>query len=83
EYFTDIVTSRTYNKIKDKIWLMMGGRSKYGKNSRSVIKQLSNALKTTIFRKSNLFEAFNFRYFGPVDGHDVIRLTHLLQDLKK
>jgi 1-deoxy-D-xylulose-5-phosphate synthase len=83
EYFTDIVTSRTYNKIKDKIWLMMGGRSKYGKNSRAVIKQLSNALKTTIFRKSNLFEAFNFRYFGPVDGHDVIRLTHLLQDLKK
>lgn len=82
EYLTDIVTSRTYNKLKDKIWLMMGGRSTYGKNSRAIVKQLGNALKTTIFRKSNLFEAFNFRYFGPVDGHDVIRLTHLLRDLK-
>ncbi|HHN48221.1 MAG TPA: 1-deoxy-D-xylulose-5-phosphate synthase [Bacteroidales bacterium] len=82
EYLTDIVTSRTYNKIKDKIWHMMGGGSKYGKNSRAVVRQLSNALKSTIFRRSNLFEAFNFRYFGPVDGHDVIRLTHLLRDLK-
>jgi 1-deoxy-D-xylulose-5-phosphate synthase len=82
EYLTDIVTSRTYNKLKDKIWLMMGGRSTYGKNSRAIVKQLGNALKTTIFRKSNLFEAFNFRYFGPVDGHDVIRLTHLLRDMK-
>lgn len=82
EYLTDIVTSRTYNKLKDKVWLMMGGRSTYGKNSRAIIKQLGNALKTTIFRKSNLFEAFNFRYFGPVDGHDVIRLTHLLRDMK-
>jgi len=82
EYLTDIVTSRAYNKLKDKIWLMMGGRSTYGKNSRAIVKQIGNALKTTIFRKSNLFEAFNFRYFGPVDGHDVIRLTHLLRDLK-
>jgi 1-deoxy-D-xylulose-5-phosphate synthase len=82
EYLTDIVTSRTYNKLKDKVWLMMGGHSNYGKNSRAIVKQLGNALKTTIFRKSNLFEAFNFRYFGPVDGHDVIRLTHLLRDLK-
>lgn len=82
EYLTDIVTSKTYNKIKDKIWLMLGGRSTYGKNSRAIIGQISNALKTTIFRRSNLFEAFNFRYFGPVDGHDVIRVTHLLRDLK-
>ncbi len=82
EYLTDIVTSRTYNKIKDQIWLILGGRSTYGKNSRAIIKQLGNALKSTIFRRSNLFEAFNFRYFGPVDGHDVIRLTELLRDLK-
>jgi len=82
EYLVDIVTSRTYNKLKDKVWLMMGGRSTYGKNSRAIVKQIGNALKTTIFRKSNLFEAFNFRYFGPVDGHDVIKLTRVLQDLK-
>ena len=83
EYLLDIVTSRTYNKLKDKIWKLMGGNTKYGKNSRAVVKQIGNALKLTILNKSNLFESFNFRYFGPVDGHDVIRLTKLMTDLKK
>jgi len=83
EYLLDIVTSRAYNKLKDKVWLLMGGNTRYGKNSRAVLKQIGNAVKSTILKKSNLFEAFNLRYFGPVDGHDVIRLTKLMEDLKK
>jgi len=83
EYLLDIVTSRAYNKLKDKVWKLMGGNTRYGKNSRAVVKQIGNALKSTILNKSNLFEAFNFRYFGPVDGHDVIRLAKLMHDLKK
>jgi 1-deoxy-D-xylulose-5-phosphate synthase len=83
DYLADIVTSRTYNKIRDKIWLLLGGGTQYGKNSRAVVKQLGNALKSTLLNLSNLFEAFHFRYFGPVDGHDVIRLVKLLSDMKK
>ena len=83
EYLLDIVTSKAYNNLKDKVWKVMGGNTSYGKNSRAVVKQVGNALKSTILKKSNLFESFNFRYFGPVDGHDVIRLTKLLADLKK
>lgn len=82
EYFIDIVTSRSYKKLKDKVWLLMGGNTRYGSNSRSVVKQLTKAVKTTIFNNCNLFEAFNFRYLGPVDGHDVIKLVKLLQDLR-
>ena len=83
QYLLDIVTSRAYNKLKDKVWKLMGGNTRYGKNSRAVVKQVGNALKSTILKKSNLFEAFNLRYFGPVDGHDVIRLTKLMTDLRK
>ncbi|RLD57023.1 MAG: 1-deoxy-D-xylulose-5-phosphate synthase, partial [Bacteroidetes bacterium] len=36
-----------------------------------------------ILKKSNLFEAFRFRYFGPTDGHDVIKLVRLLKDLNR
>ncbi len=82
DYLADIVTSRTYNKLKDKIWFLMGGGTKYGKNSRAIVKQLGNAVKSSLLTKSNLFEAFNFRYFGPVDGNDVIRLVKLLSDMK-
>ena len=81
DYLADIVTSRTYNKVRDKIWLVMGGGTKYGKNSRAIVKQLGNAVKTTLLKSGNLFEAFNFRYFGPVDGNDVIRLVKLLRDM--
>jgi 1-deoxy-D-xylulose-5-phosphate synthase len=81
DYLADIVTSRTYNRVRDKIWLAMGGGTKYGKNSRAIVKQLGNAVKTTLLRSGNLFEAFNFRYFGPVDGNDVIRLVKLLKDM--
>ena len=82
DYLADIVTSRTYNKVRDKVWLLMGGGTKYGKNSRAIVKQLGNAVKTTLLRSGNLFEAFNFRYFGPVDGNDVIRMVKLLKDMK-
>jgi len=82
KYLTDITTSRTYNRIRNKIWLLMGGKTPYGANSREVVKQIGNAVKTTLLKASNLFEAFGFRYFGPVDGHDVVKLVHLLRDMQ-
>jgi len=81
-YLTDITTSKTYNRLRDKIWVLLGGKTQYGANSRAIVKQLGNALKLTLLKKSNLFEAFGLRYFGPVDGHDVVRLVHLMHDLK-
>ena len=82
-YLTNIVTSKAYNKLKDKVWYLLGGGTKYGENTRAIVKQIANATKTTLLKQSNLFEAFNFRYFGPVDGHDVERLVGLLQDLRR
>ncbi|MEI6574889.1 MAG: 1-deoxy-D-xylulose-5-phosphate synthase [Bacteroidota bacterium] len=82
DYLTGITTSKAYNRFRDKVWLLMGGNTRYGANSRALVKQFGNALKASITQKSNVFEAFNFRYFGPVDGHDVIHLVKLLNDLK-
>ncbi len=83
EYLLDITTSRSYNRFKDMVWKAMGGNSKYGSNSRSIVKQVGNAVKSTILKKSNLFEAFKFRYFGPTDGHDVIHLVKIMRDLQR
>lgn len=82
DYLTDITTSRIYNRFKDKVWFLMGGNTRYGTNSRAVVRQISNAVKLTLLKKSNLFEAFNFRYFGPIDGHDVLHLIKILSDLR-
>src|ERR1700741_273182 len=82
EYLTDITTSHTYNKAKDKIWDLLGKISKFGPNAQEIASKVENALKTSLLKQSNLFESLKFRYFGPVDGHDVVRLTKVMADLK-
>jgi len=81
DYLAGIVASKTYNRIKDKVWYLLGGGTRYGENTRAIVKQVGNAVKGSILKRSNLFEAFNFRYFGPVDGNDVLRLVKLLRDI--
>ena len=39
-------------------------------------------MKSALLNQSNLFESLNFRYFGPVDGHDVEHLAQILEDIK-
>jgi len=82
DYLTDITTSHTYNKTKDKIWELLGKISKFGPNAQEIASKMENAVKTSLLKQSNLFESLKFRYFGPVDGHDVVRLTKVLADLK-
>jgi 1-deoxy-D-xylulose-5-phosphate synthase len=82
EYLTDITTSHTYNKVKDEVWKLLGKISALGPDAQSIASKVSNALKGSLLNQSNLFEALNFRYFGPVDGHDVTSLVKVLEDLK-
>ena len=82
EYLLDITTSRTYNKFKDEVWNVLGKIKKMGPNAQTLVSQLESGIKSTFLDRSNLFEAMNFRYFGPIDGHDVMHLTRVLEDLK-
>ena len=82
EYLTDITTSHTYNKVKDEVWNLLGKVSKFGPDAQSVASKISTALKGSLLKQSNMFESLNFRYFGPVDGHDAIGLAKILEDLK-
>ena len=82
EYLTDITTSHTYNKVKDEVWKLLGKVSKFGPDAQTVVSKISTALKGSILKQSNLFESLNFRYFGPVDGHDVVGLAKVMEDLK-
>ena len=82
EYLTDITTSHTYNKVKDEVWNLLGKISKFGPDAQTIASKVSSALKGSLLKQSNLFESLNFRYFGPVDGHDAIGLARVLEDLK-
>ncbi len=82
EYLLDITTSKTYNKFKTDVWNILGKVDKLGPKTRSTVQKIENAIKATLLKQSNLFESLGFRYFGPVDGHDVVYLTKILSDLK-
>ena len=82
EYLTDITTSQTYNKIRDDFWKALG-KLPVGKTfSRSMASKLEASLKGMVSKSSNLFEALQLRYFGPIDGHNITKLVDTLKDLK-
>lgn len=82
EYLTSISTSQTYNRAKNKIWKMLGKFSRFGADPQRIAKKVEGVLKSTLISESNYFESLNFRYFGPIDGHDVRNLLQVLNDLK-
>jgi 1-deoxy-D-xylulose-5-phosphate synthase len=83
EYLTDITTSPTYNKFRDEVWNILG-KLPVGKNfSRDMASKLEAGMKGMVSKSSNLFEALNLRYFGPIDGHNITKLVDTLKDLRK
>lgn len=81
EYLVDVSTSHTYNRLRDELWRLLGKLDRFGPAARNLAGRLEKALLNHA-RPGVLFEALGFRYFGPVDGHDVNHLVRLMQDLK-
>ncbi|MFN8246694.1 MAG: 1-deoxy-D-xylulose-5-phosphate synthase [Ferruginibacter sp.] len=82
EYLTDITTSHTYNELRDNVWKALG-KLPVGKHfSRQMASKLEASLKGIVSNSSNLFEALKLRYFGPIDGHNVVKLIDTLNDLR-
>ncbi len=82
EYLTDITTSQTYNKLRDDVWQLLGKLPVGKRFTRDMASKLEAGIKGMVSKRSNLFEALNFRYFGPIDGHNITKLVDTLHDLK-
>lgn len=82
QYLLDITTSPAYNRMRDSVWHALGRLGARPRGVQQQASKLSQALKGLLMTGSNLFEALGFRYFGPIDGHDLPRLTSVLQDLR-
>ena len=83
KYLTDMSTSPTFNSIRNDIWQVLGKLKTVGESARGIAKTIEKSLKSFVLDNSNLFEALNLRYFGPIDGHDINHLVKTLNDLKK
>ncbi|HET8865653.1 MAG TPA: 1-deoxy-D-xylulose-5-phosphate synthase [Gracilimonas sp.] len=82
EYLADITTSKTFNKMRDEVYDMLGHFKSAGDKMRKVASRLENAMMAAL-TPGSLFRALGFKYYGPTDGHDVDGLRDMLEDLKE
>ncbi len=80
EYLTDISTSRTYNRLRDEVYKLLDRFKGLGHEMQRVAAKIEDSFLSSS-KPGQLFEALGFRYFGPVDGHDVNHLVRLMRDL--
>ncbi|HLR37360.1 MAG TPA: 1-deoxy-D-xylulose-5-phosphate synthase, partial [Chitinophagaceae bacterium] len=82
DYLSKITTSSTFNKFRDDVWKILG-KLPLGKNkSRDIASKVETALKGMVSKGSNLFEALNMRYFGPIDGNNIDKMVDALEAMK-
>src|ERR1700712_4130795 len=82
EYLTSITTSKPYNRFRDDIASVLAKISSIGPDAYNMVQKIEKSIKGTLLKRSNFFEALKFRYFGPIDGHDVKHLAKVLRDLR-
>lgn len=81
-YLTDVISADAYNKLKKDIWDLTGFIPRVGNPVRRILNRVEKSLKTLVV-PGVWFENLGFRYFGPVDGHNINRLMQVLAQLKK
>jgi 1-deoxy-D-xylulose-5-phosphate synthase len=80
-YFTEMISHPEYNRFKGAIWDLTGKLDDFGDRLRTVAARLESGIKAVI-TPGMLFEALGFRYFGPVNGHNVGQLVKLFEHIK-
>ena len=80
KYLTDLLTDEKYNKLKAEVWELVG-RFKRRDKIRAAVVKVEEGIKGFLV-PGILFEKLGFRYFGPLDGHDIGGLVKTLEHLK-
>ncbi|HUL44776.1 MAG TPA: 1-deoxy-D-xylulose-5-phosphate synthase, partial [Bacteroidota bacterium] len=80
-YFTDLISNPSYNKFKANIWDITGKLDTLGDRIRKIAGRVEEGIKVVI-TPGMLFEALGFRYFGPINGHNVSQLVKIFSDIR-
>jgi 1-deoxy-D-xylulose-5-phosphate synthase len=93
-YLTRIISDPTYNRfrqritddplyktVKEGVWNLTGTVPVIGENLQRAMGGFEEGLKAMLV-PGVVFEEMGFRYFGPIDGHDLPGLVQTLKNLK-
>ncbi len=81
-YLAHLTTSPGYNRWRYRLYKCLRRLHLVSERGRGAIMRFNNSLKSLIVREQNIFEGLNIRYFGPFDGHDVIKIVRVLTDIR-
>ncbi|MDX1661665.1 MAG: 1-deoxy-D-xylulose-5-phosphate synthase [Gemmatimonadota bacterium] len=81
-YLTKVTTNPLYNRLRDEIWDLTGKIPKVADDVRLFAHKLEEGVKGLV-APGMLFEELGFRYFGPIDGHDVDELIDTLEKVEE
>ena len=81
KYLTRITTNPLYNRIRDEIWKVTDSLPWGKRVSKRFLHKIDESLKALLV-PGVLFDELGFRYFGPIDGHDISELVNTLRNIK-
>ncbi|MCX5677825.1 MAG: 1-deoxy-D-xylulose-5-phosphate synthase [Candidatus Omnitrophica bacterium] len=81
KYLNRIITAPAYNKIRIDVEKLLKRIPRFGFRAYRAARKLEEGLKNLLI-PGMLFEEMGFRYFGPIDGHDLSLLIRTLKSLK-
>ncbi len=83
DYLLKLTSSPRYNRIREGLYNRAVNAGIIGDDKKGKFTRLTNSVKSLLSSQQNMFEGLNIRYFGPSDGHNVVELVSLLEDLKR
>ncbi|MDR0422014.1 MAG: 1-deoxy-D-xylulose-5-phosphate synthase [Proteiniphilum sp.] len=81
-YLVKLTTSAHYNRVRNNLYQGFRRRNLISEKGKNLLLRFNNSVKSLITKEQNLFEGFNIRYFGPVDGHDLPGFIRILRNIK-
>jgi len=80
-YLTRITSAPVYRRLETDVWELLGKVPAGGK-ARTLVRRIKESMKNLVL-PNILFEEFGFKYYGPIDGHDLPTLIEVLKQLKE
>ena len=81
-HMVNLLTNPTYNSMRYDMYRMLRKLHIVHEDQHKDLQRFNNRIKALLSGQTNFFDSFSIRYLGPTDGHDVIHLVQLLQDIR-
>ena len=82
KHMVNLLTNPTYNSMRYDMYRMLRKLHIVKEGQRKDLQRFNNRVKALLSGQSNFFDSFSIRYLGPTDGHDVVHLVQILQDIR-